>query len=108
MVLSVYGLEQNRFPLFDFISYRKERFFAHCTRIILQHPVAVRILSSLPLLAVFVQPRSHVFVSLLYNTTCFGLELSSLARTLGSWVRIPRKAWMFGVCMRLSFVLSFV
>jgi hypothetical protein len=28
-------------------------------------------------------------------------ELSSLARTLGSWVRIPLKAWMFGVCMRL-------
>jgi hypothetical protein len=23
------------------------------------------------------------------------------ARTLGSWVRIPRKAWMFRVCMRL-------
>jgi hypothetical protein len=28
-------------------------------------------------------------------------ELSSLARALGSWVRIPLKAWMFGVCMRL-------
>jgi hypothetical protein len=28
-------------------------------------------------------------------------ELSSLARTLGSWVRISSKAWMFGVCMRL-------
>jgi hypothetical protein len=28
-------------------------------------------------------------------------ELSSLARTLGSWVRIPLRAWMFGVCMRL-------
>jgi hypothetical protein len=28
-------------------------------------------------------------------------ELPSLARTLGSWVRIPLKAWMFGVCMRL-------
>jgi hypothetical protein len=25
-------------------------------------------------------------------------ELSSLARTLGSWVRIPLKAWMYGVC----------
>jgi hypothetical protein len=28
-------------------------------------------------------------------------ELPSLARTLGSWVLIPLKAWMFGVCMRL-------
>jgi hypothetical protein len=28
-------------------------------------------------------------------------ELSSLARTLGSWVRIPLKAWIFGVYMRL-------
>jgi hypothetical protein len=28
-------------------------------------------------------------------------ELPSLARTLGSWARIPLKAWMFGVCMRL-------
>jgi hypothetical protein len=28
-------------------------------------------------------------------------ELSSLARTLGSWVRIPLKAWVVGVCMRL-------
>jgi hypothetical protein len=28
-------------------------------------------------------------------------ELSSLARTMKSWVRIPIKAWMFGVCMRL-------
>jgi hypothetical protein len=28
-------------------------------------------------------------------------EMSSLARTLGSWVRILLKAWMFGVCMRL-------
>jgi hypothetical protein len=36
------------------------------------------------------------------------LELSSLARTLGSWVRIPLKAWMSGcafifyVCVALS------
>jgi hypothetical protein len=29
------------------------------------------------------------------------VSLSSLARTLGSWVRIPFKAWMFRVCMRL-------
>jgi hypothetical protein len=29
------------------------------------------------------------------------LELFSPARTLGSWVRIPPKAWTFGVCMRL-------
>jgi hypothetical protein len=28
-------------------------------------------------------------------------ELSSLAPTLGSWVRIPLRTWMFGVCMRL-------
>jgi hypothetical protein len=28
-------------------------------------------------------------------------ELSSLARTLGSWVRMALKAWMFGVCMCL-------
>jgi hypothetical protein len=28
-------------------------------------------------------------------------ELSSLAKTLGSWVRIPFKAWMSGVYMRL-------
>jgi hypothetical protein len=27
--------------------------------------------------------------------------LSSLARKPGSWVRIPRKAWMFGMCMCL-------
>jgi hypothetical protein len=31
-------------------------------------------------------------------------ELCSLARTLGSWVRIPLRAWMFGVCMRLFYV----
>jgi hypothetical protein len=34
-------------------------------------------------------------------------ELSSLARTLGSWVRIPLKAWM-SVCVYSVFVLSFV
>jgi hypothetical protein len=28
-------------------------------------------------------------------------ELSMIARKLGSWVRIPYKAWMFGECMRL-------
>jgi hypothetical protein len=28
-------------------------------------------------------------------------ELSSLARTMGSWVQIPLRAWMFGVCIRL-------
>jgi hypothetical protein len=28
-------------------------------------------------------------------------ELSSFARTLGSWVRISLRVWMFGVCMRL-------
>jgi hypothetical protein len=28
-------------------------------------------------------------------------ELSSAARTLGSWVWIPLRAWMFGVCMCL-------
>jgi hypothetical protein len=28
-------------------------------------------------------------------------ELSSLARRPGLWVRIPHKAWMFGVCMCL-------
>jgi hypothetical protein len=32
---------------------------------------------------------------------CLRHELSSFARKLGSWVRIPLKAWMFGVCMRL-------
>jgi hypothetical protein len=26
-------------------------------------------------------------------------ELSSLARTVGSWIRISLKAWMFGVCV---------
>jgi hypothetical protein len=31
-------------------------------------------------------------------------ELSSLARTLGLWIRIPLRAWMFGVCMRLFYV----
>jgi hypothetical protein len=30
-------------------------------------------------------------------------ELSSLARKLGSWVRIPEKAWMFGVWMFVCF-----
>jgi hypothetical protein len=34
-------------------------------------------------------------------------ELSSLARTLGSWVRIPLKAWM-SVCVYSVFVLSCV
>jgi hypothetical protein len=34
-------------------------------------------------------------------------ELSSLALTLGSWVRIPLRAWMFGVCM-LSFCVCVV
>jgi hypothetical protein len=34
------------------------------------------------------------------NCVCMGRhELSSLARTLGSWVRIPLKARMFGVCV---------
>jgi hypothetical protein len=31
----------------------------------------------------------------------FKTELSSLARKLGLWVRIPLRTWMFGVCMRL-------
>jgi hypothetical protein len=35
------------------------------------------------------------------TATALRRELSSLARTLGLWVRIPLKAWMFGVCMRL-------
>jgi hypothetical protein len=30
---------------------------------------------------------------------CLRHELPSLALTLGSWVRIPLKAWMFCVCM---------
>jgi hypothetical protein len=34
-------------------------------------------------------------------------ELSSLARMLGSWVRIPLKAWMFE-CAFILFVLSCV
>jgi hypothetical protein len=34
-------------------------------------------------------------------------KLSSLARTLGSWVRIPLKAWMF-FCVYFVFVLSCV
>jgi hypothetical protein len=34
-------------------------------------------------------------------------ELSSLSRTLGSWVRIPLKAWM-SVCIYSVFVLSCV
>jgi hypothetical protein len=33
--------------------------------------------------------------------------LSSLARTLGLWVRIPLKAWM-SVCVYSMYVLSFV
>jgi hypothetical protein len=32
---------------------------------------------------------------------CIRHKLTSLARTLGSWFRIPLKAWMFGVCMGL-------
>jgi hypothetical protein len=35
-------------------------------------------------------------------------ELSSLSRKLGSWVRIPHKAWMFGVCMCLFCVCVFL
>jgi hypothetical protein len=31
---------------------------------------------------------------------CLKHELSSLAWTLGSWVRIPLNAWIFGLCMR--------
>jgi hypothetical protein len=34
-----------------------------------------------------------------------GHEMSSPARMLGSWVRIPLKAWMF-VCIYSVFVLS--
>jgi hypothetical protein len=34
-------------------------------------------------------------------------ELSSPARTMGSWVRIPPKAWM-SVCVYSVFVLSYV
>jgi hypothetical protein len=33
-------------------------------------------------------------------------ELSSLALTLGLWVRIPLRAWMFGVFMRLFWVCA--
>jgi hypothetical protein len=33
-------------------------------------------------------------------------ELPSLAWTLESWVRIPLKAWIFGVCMRLFSVCT--
>jgi hypothetical protein len=29
----------------------------------------------------------------------WGMNSSSLALTLGSWVRIPLKTWMFGVCL---------
>jgi hypothetical protein len=35
---------------------------------------------------------------------CLRNELSSLAQTLGSWVRIPLRAWIFGVCVLLFFV----
>jgi hypothetical protein len=34
--------------------------------------------------------------------------LSSLARTLGSLVRIPLRAWMFGVCMCLFCICVFL
>jgi hypothetical protein len=35
-------------------------------------------------------------------------ELSSLARTLWSWVRIPRRAWRFGVCVFIVFVVLYL
>jgi hypothetical protein len=35
-------------------------------------------------------------------------ELSSTARKLGSWVRIPLEAWMSNVCVYSEFVLSCV
>jgi hypothetical protein len=40
------------------------------------------------------------------------LELSSLTRTLGSWVRIPLEAWMseffYSVCVVLCVAMGFV
>jgi hypothetical protein len=36
------------------------------------------------------------------------LDMSSLVRTLGSWVRIPLKAWMSLYCAFILFVLFFV
>jgi hypothetical protein len=45
-------------------------------------------------------------ISVFVNQRPRGLshELSPLARTLGSWVRIPLKAWMF-MCAFILFVL---
>jgi hypothetical protein len=51
----------------------------------------------------------------IFNLTCADYsgravlrhEMSSLPRALGSWVRIPLKAWMF-VCVYYMFVLSCV
>jgi hypothetical protein len=42
-----------------------------------------------------------------YSPVYLWLYLSSLARTLRSWVRIPLKAWMF-VCVYSAFMLSCV
>jgi hypothetical protein len=56
---------------------------------------------SLP--AVFIIAPVVYYLDVMHKTSR-SLCLSLLARTLGSWVRIPLKAWMF-VCVCSVFVL---
>jgi hypothetical protein len=51
--------------------------------------------------------RHHTGICRLRQPSDLRHELSSLARTLGPWVRIPLKAWM-SVCVYSVFVLSCV
>jgi hypothetical protein len=62
------------------------------------------------------QPHKVLYLSLLFTVSIYVFvllpcdirhEMSSPARTLGSWVRIPLKAWMF-VCVYSVFVSSCV
>jgi hypothetical protein len=46
-------------------------------------------------LFVLILEKYIVSVGRLQSQRCLRHELSSLAGTLGSWVRIPLKAWMF-------------
>jgi hypothetical protein len=45
--------------------------------------------------------RLLTITSIFLGIITTNFELSSLARTLESWDRIPLKAWVFGVCMHL-------
>jgi hypothetical protein len=84
---------------------------------ITQHAFAVSIVHTLPyclltsrvfevgLRGEYLDLKGNKPITVAARSKVLRCEMSSLARTLGSWVRIPLKAWMPVLCAFILFVL---